>query len=128
MVTQVVSGFSLFIVLLAAIVILSSIQAGERQDRKKNSIILSFGFSRKTCLQLTFLEWLITGIIAASGAIFGTWLAGWLIYQSQFSMTWQPDFLWLGLTLLIITGSVVVVGLLASKHSLSSSVRELMTD
>lgn len=128
MVTQVVSGFAFLIILLATIVILSSIQASERKDRKKNSIILSFGFSRKTCLQLTCLEWLITGGIAAGGAIFGTWLAGWLIYQSQFSMTWQPDFLWLALTLLTISAAVVVLGVLASKHSLNSSVRELMTD
>lgn len=128
MVTQVISGFSLLIIVLASIVIVSSIHALEGKEKKKNSIIMSFGFSKKTCLQLNVIEWLVTGAIAASGAILGTWIAGLLIYESQFSMHYQPDFVWLLGTLSIILIAVTSLGIVASKNSLSSSIRELMAE
>jgi putative ABC transport system permease protein len=128
MVTQVISGFSALIIMLAAIVIVSSVHAQEAREKQKNSIILSFGFSRATCLKLTAIEWLVTGAIAAIGAIMGTWIAGLLIYQSQFSLPYQPDFLWLLATLAVILLLVTALGIAAGKHSLAGSVRQLMAE
>ena len=128
MVTQVVATFASLILLLSAIVILATIHALEADERKKNGVIQSFGFARDTCLKLTLIEWIVTSSIAACGAILGTWLAGSLIYQSQFSMPWQPDVSWLLFTLMAMIAFVVCLGLLASKRSLSSSVKELMWD
>ncbi|MFC3093266.1 FtsX-like permease family protein [Alteromonas sediminis] len=128
MVTQVISGFSILIILLSVIVILATIHAVEGTEKKKNSIIMSFGFSKTTCLQLNLIEWLVTGAVAATGAIAGTYIAGLLIYQSQFSLPYQPDFLWLAGTLLLIMASVTAVGTMASRKSLNSSIRELMTE
>lgn len=128
MITQVISGFSILIIILASIVIISSINALEGKEKKKNAIIMSFGFDKSTCLKLNIIEWIVTGSIAAIGAITATYVAGLLIYQSQFSLSYQPDFLWLSGTLLIILVSVALLGISASKNSLSSSVRELMTE
>ena len=128
MTTKVISGFSLLMILLAGIVILASINAVEANEQKKNSIIMSFGFNRKTCLKLNIIEWLITALIAASGAIVGTYLAGLLIYQSQFSLNYQPDFVWLFVTLFIILASVTSLGIIASRKSLDSSIRQLMAE
>ncbi|KGJ97386.1 protein of unknown function DUF214 [Colwellia psychrerythraea] len=128
MITKVISGFSMLIILLASIVILASINAVEANEQKKNSIIMSFGFNRTTCLKLNIIEWLITAMIAACGAIVGTYLAGLLIYQSQFSLTYQPDFSWLFATLLIILISVISLGVFASRKSLNSSIRQLMAE
>lgn len=128
MVTQVISGFSVLIIGLAGIVILSSVNSLEAREKKKNSIIMSFGFSKETCLRLNVIEWSVTGSIAAIGAIAGTYIAGLLIYQSQFSLTYKPDFLWLGGTLTIILALVTVFGVYASKNSLSSSIRDLLAE
>lgn len=128
MITKVISGFSLLIILLASIVIVASINAVESNEQKKNSIIMSFGFSRRTCLKLNVIEWLITAVIAACGAIFGTYLAGLLIYQSQFSLSYQPDFAWLLATLFVILASVIFLGVIASRKSLDSSIRQLMAE
>jgi len=128
MITQVISGFSLMIILLAIIVILSSINALESKEKKKNSVIMSFGFLKSTCLKLNIIEWLITALIIATGAIAGTYLTGMLIYQSQFSLTYQPDFWILTITLTIILSTVTLLGIYASRHSLKSSVKELMVD
>ncbi len=128
MITKVISGFSLMIMLLAGVVILSSINAFESQEQKKNSIIMSFGFSSATCFRLNIIEWLVTGLITAIGAITGTYIAGLLIYQSEFSLTYQPDFIWLATTLSLILFMVTALGLYASRKSLQSSVRQLMAE
>ncbi|PKI16411.1 ABC transporter permease [Colwellia sp. 12G3] len=128
MITQVISGFSLMIILLAGIVILASINALESKEKKKNSIIMSFGFSRTTCFKLNVIEWLVTASIAGIGAIVGTYIAGLLIYQSQFSLTYKPDFIWLVFTLFTLLFLVTALGVYASRNNLRSSIRQLMSD
>jgi len=128
MITQVIAGFSALITVLSVIVILATIHAVEGKEKKKNSIIMSFGFSRKTCFRLNVIEWLITATVAAIGAISGACIAGYLIYQSQFSLPYQPDIVWLVGTLLIILTAVTAIGVMASKRSLTSSIRDLMTE
>jgi predicted lysophospholipase L1 biosynthesis ABC-type transport system permease subunit len=128
MITKVISGFAMMIILLAIIVILSSINALEGKEKKKNSVIMSFGFLKSTCLKLNIIEWLITALIIATGAIAGTYITGMLIYQSQFSLSYQPDFLILFITLAIILSTVTLLGIYASRHSLKSSVKQLMAD
>ncbi|MDP2561911.1 FtsX-like permease family protein [Psychrobium sp. 1_MG-2023] len=128
MITKVISGFSVMIVILAAIVILASINALEPKEKKKNSIIMSFGFTRSTCLKLNIIEWLVTASITAMGAILGTYIAGLLIYQSQFSLTYKPDLVWLILTLSLILSLVTSLGIYASRNSLRSSIKQLMAE
>lgn len=128
MVTSVISGFSILIIILSIFVTVSSVQALETKEKKKNSIILSFGFTKKTTLKLNLIEWIATGMIAASGAIISTYLAGVLIYQSQFSLTYRPDFVWLLMTISVILLTVISIGVWASKRSLTSSVRELLAE
>ena len=128
MITKVISGFSLMIILLAGVVILASISALEAQEKKKNSIIMSFGFSRATCLKLNVIEWLVTASITGLGGVLGTYIAGLLIYQSQFSLTYKPDFIWLTFTLFVILFLVTTLGVYASRNNLRSSVRQLMAD
>jgi putative ABC transport system permease protein len=128
MITKVISGFAVMIILLAIIVILSSINALESKEKKKNSVIMSFGFLKSTCLQLNIIEWLITALIIAIGAIAGTYITGLLIYQSQFSLSYQPDLFILFITLATILTTVTLVGVYASRHSLKSSVKQLMAD
>lgn len=126
MITKVISGFSFMIILLAGVVILASINALESKEKKKNSVIMSFGFSRATCLKINMIEWLVTASITAVGATAGTYIAGLLIYQSQFSLTYSPNFVWLGMTLFIILTIITSLGVYASKNSLRSSVRQLL--
>lgn len=128
LVTQVITGFSLMLASLSAIVIVSSVLTYEQSERKKNSVIMSFGLPRKLCLTLNIIEWCLTAAISALGAIFGTWLAGLLIYQSQFSIPYQPNVIWLMTTLISIMAIVVAIGYLASRHTLSSSIHELLTE
>lgn len=128
MVTQVISGFSFVIVLLASLVVVATVHALKNKEMKKNSIIMSFGFDRQTCLKLNMLEWAVTGFLAAFGAIVGTYIAGLLIYQSQFSLTYQPNWWWMCSTLAIILGFVMALGMASSKQSLNTSIRNLLAE
>lgn len=128
MITKMISGFALMIILLAIIVILSSINALESKEKKKNSVIMSFGFLKETCLKLNIIEWVITAFIIAIGAIAGTYITGMLIYQSQFSLPYQPNLMVLLIVLAMILGSVSLLGVYASRQSLKSSVKQLMAE
>ncbi|MDG1123133.1 MAG: permease [Glaciecola sp.] len=128
LVTQIISGFAVMIMCLASIVIVSSVLAFDRQERRKNSVIMSFGLPKRTCLHINLIEWAMTGGIAACGAMFGTWFAGILMYQSQFSLPYSPDFIWLSGTLLVFMAIVVIIGHVASRNSLRSSIRELLAE
>ena len=121
-----VSGFSLMIALMGVLVILAAVNGFEDTDKRKNGLLLSFGKTKGECLKLTMYEWLITALIAAVGAIAGTWVFGSLIYQSQFSMNYSPDFAWLGITLLTILSLVCVVGLAACRNSLNIDIKTLI--
>lgn len=128
MVTQLISGFAVLIMLLAVVVMLASINAFESKEKKKNSIILSFGFTKSLCLKINLIEWLVTASITAVGAIVGTYISGELIYQSQFSLSYTPNFAWLFFTLSVILFFVTSFGMYASRKSLKSSVRQLMSE
>jgi putative ABC transport system permease protein len=126
--TQVVLGSSLLICALALLVIISAVKGAQIADKRKNGLLLSFGLSESQCVRLTLYEWIITAIIAAVGAIAGTLLAGRLIYQSQFSLTYSPDSVWLLSTLSIMLITVVTVGWLSSRKALQVSIRDLLSE
>ena len=128
MITKVIAGFATLIILLAFIVIFSTCHALEEKEKKKNSIIMSFGFNQATCFKLNVIEWLTTGLVAALGAIVGTYVGGLMIYQSQFSLTYSPNVIWLIFTLSVIMAVVTFIGIAASRGSLTSSVRELLKE
>lgn len=126
--TQAVLGFSMLICALALLVIISAVKGAQIADKRKNGLLLSFGLSQSECVRLTVYEWIITAAIAATGAIAGTVLAGHLIYQSQFSLSYSPDPIWLLSTLSILLVIVVSVGWLSSRRALRVSIRDLLLE
>ena len=100
----------------------------EADDKKRNGLLRSMGFGSRACLKLTFYEWLVTGLIAAVGAVAGTWVAGQLIYSEQFGMVYSPDYAFVVSTLVITCAIVCAVGLFFCRGTLKTSVRELMAE
>ncbi|SFC91957.1 ABC transporter permease [Pseudoalteromonas denitrificans] len=126
MIIKLVSVFSIMIILFALLVIAASVQGYEADEKIKNGLLLSFGQSKLMCLKLSVFEWCITGIIASSGAVFGTWIAGVLIYKSQFSLTYTPDIIWIISTLLSTVFIVCIAGLMNNKNNLNVSIKRLL--
>ncbi|MFC6978623.1 ABC transporter permease [Microbulbifer taiwanensis] len=128
LVTRVVAGYSLLLGLMALLLVAACVRGFERDDRRKNGLLLSLGLRRRHCLRLNLYEWLITAAIAGGGAVAGTSLAGQLIYRSQFHLNYRPDALYLLGTLAIMAAVLCLLGLWCCRHSLKASVGELMAE
>ncbi len=127
-VTKATVGFSGMILLLSLFVIVASVSGFEADDKKRNGLLRSMGLGEEDCLKLSFYEWLATGLIAAVGAIAGTWIAGQLIYSSQFGLVYAPNYGLVVLTLSLTCLVVCAVGLYFCRGTLKASVRELMAE
>lgn len=126
--SKLVVSFSTVLMMMVMIVIYSSVVSTEKAEKHKNALIMSFGFTKASCSFIYLIEWSITGAVSALAAIGGTWIAGNLIYQSQFGLVYQPDILWVLSLLLMIIVSVVLTGALLSRAGLAGSVRTLMSE
>ena len=128
MVRKLVFGYSSLLILLSILVIAASIKRFEDSDKQKNGLLLSFGMEKKNCSHLQVIEWSITGLIASVGAIAGTWIAGQLIYQSQFGITYVPDFLSYTLVLTVVVSLITIVGYQLTRKALRVSIKDLLMD
>ncbi|MFS1524606.1 ABC transporter permease [Microbulbifer sp. 2304DJ12-6] len=126
--TKLVLGFNVMIVALALVVVAASVKGFEEEERKKNGLILSMGLDKFDCLKLNIYEWIITASIAAAGAIGGNWAAGVLIYQSQFSLVYRPDPMWIASVTLATIVVVSGVGLFYYYARLQSSISDLLAE
>ena len=126
LVTKVVVGFAAMVLIMTSLVIAASMQGFEAEDRQKNGLLMSMGITKRGCIRLALYDWLTIAGIAGIGAIAGTWLAGIMIYESQFSMTYTPDPIWLVSTMLVVGTCVCGLGVLYSRASLSTSVITLL--
>lgn len=125
-VTKVTTGYAGMTLLLALFVLAASVSGFNADDRQKNGLLMSMGLKPSHCLRLNFYDWGLTAIIAAAGAIAGTWISGELMYQTQFGMTYDPEALWLLGTVIIMVAVLCLVGFLACRQSLKASVRDLL--
>lgn len=125
-VTKVTSGYAAMVLLLALLVLAASVSGFSADDRQKNGLLMSMGLRDTDCLRLNFYDWSVTALIAAAGAVVGTWSAGMLIYQAQFKLTYNPDVQWVVGMVLAMLAAVCTVGYVACRQSLKVSVRDLL--
>lgn len=125
-VTKVTSGYAAMVLLLALFVLAASVSGFSADDRQKNGLLMSMGLKNADCLWLNFYDWGVTALIAATGAVAGTWIAGLLIYRAQFNLNYSPDTVWVAGIIVAMVATVCLVGYLACRQSLKVSVRNLM--
>ena len=125
-VERLTGGYAAMVLLLSLFVLAASVAGFSADDRRKNGLLMSMGLREADCLRLNLFDWTITALIAASGAVAGTWLAGVLIYDSQFRLPYSPDPVWVGGMVAMMTATVCLVGFLACRESLRVSVRDLL--
>lgn len=125
-VTQLTSGYAAMVLLLALFVLAASVSGFSADDRQKNGLLMSMGLRQRDCLRLNFYDWGVTALIAAAGAVAGTWVAGLLIYRSQFRLGYNPDLPWVAGMVLAMVAAVCLVGFIACRQSLKVSVRDLL--
>lgn len=126
-VTKVTNGYAAMVLLLALFVLAASISGFSADDRRKNGLLMSMGLTDRELLWLNFHDWGITALIAAAGAVMGTWIAGGLLYRDQFDLPYNPDTLWVVGIVVAMMAVVCLVGYWACRQSLRVSVRDLLT-
>lgn len=124
----IILSFNLFIALMSGLLVTAAIQGFEKDDRKRNGLILSFGLSQKHCLKLVAYEWLLTAAIAATGAILSTVVGASIIYQQQFGSTYEPSWLWLLFSSVSTVLGIAGAGLWMCREHLKVSVVGLLND
>ena len=125
-VTKVTSGYAAMVLLLSLFVLAASVSGFSADDRQKNGLLMSMGLRDADCQRLNFYDWGVTGLIAATGAVVGTWSAGLLIYRAQFKLTYNPDISWVAGMVVVMVAAVCLVGYMACRQSLKVSVRDLL--
>jgi predicted lysophospholipase L1 biosynthesis ABC-type transport system permease subunit len=125
-VSKLTIGFASMILLMSALVIAASIKGHENNDKQKNGLLMSMGLSKSQCARLTLYDWLTVSGVASLGAVLGTWIAGHLIYQSQFSLNYTPDFTWLIGIVLGVMFLVCAIGGQLGRQSLDTSINDLI--
>jgi len=125
-ITKVTGGYATMVLLLALFVLAASVSGFSADDRQKNGLLMSMGLKDTDCLKLNFYEWGVTALIAGTGAVVGTWIAGLLIYQAQFKLTYNPDAAWVAGVVVSMVIAVCLVGFIACRQSLKVSVRDLL--
>ena len=125
-VTRLTSGYAAMVLLLALFVLAASVSGFSADDRRKNGLLMSMGLRDAECLRLNLYDWGFTALIAAAGAVVGTWIGGGLIYRTQFNLPYDPDPLWVTGIVAAMVSAVCVVGYLACRQSLRVSVRDLL--
>ncbi len=119
-------SFAALLLIMTLLVIAATVQGYLAADKVKNGLLLSFGYSKADCVRLSLYEWLVTGIIAAIGAVFGTLVIGNMMYQSQFAMPYRPDILWLGLSCLSALVLTTAIGAWSNRAGLNIPARQLL--
>lgn len=123
---QVTLGYATMVFLLSLFVLAASVSGFSADDRRKNGLLMSMGLKHSDCLRLNLQEWGLTALMAATGAIVGTWIAGRLIYRAQFNLSYHPDPLWTAAMVAAMVASVCLVGYAACRRSLKVSVLDLL--
>lgn len=99
---------ALFSVAAAAVVLFVAVLATRNQRTSENALLKTLGASRRVVLQITMWEYLILGLLAASGgAVFGVLSGGLLSYY-----VFESAFVWTIGPVLLVTSLTVVVTLL----------------
>ncbi|TDF34755.1 FtsX-like permease family protein [Alteromonadaceae bacterium M269] len=118
--------FSTFIIFMAGLVIFASARRYADEDKKRNGLILSFGLTQASCIRIVCYEWLTTALVVGLSACLSAWLAGELIYQVQFDLHYNFDFVWMTILVVSLAIALILLGLFISKNSLRASVLDLI--
>ena len=124
--TGVILVLGSFIALMSSLVIFSAISNSVDNDKKRNGLILSFGLTKIDCIKVICLEWMMTAVIVTTGAVFASWLALTLVYQVQFSIEYQTDFVTIFTLLIENILGLTILGLTLSYASLQVSTLDLL--
>ena len=114
-VSFVIRFMALFCIFTGLLVLGSSVVISRYQRIRESVLLRTLGASRRQILNITAIEYLFLGVLAAlSGillSVFGSWALAYFVFESPF----RPDVVPLLLIILIISVLTTIIGLLNSR-------------
>lgn len=120
--------FSTFIALVSSLLMAAAIKGYELDDRQRNGLMLSFGLSKRHCLQLIGYEWLLTALIPVLATLFSTVYLTNVLYQQYLGAPYQPAWLELGAEVLSSVLGIAVAGIWLCRAQLKVSIKDLLQE
>ncbi|MCC6461626.1 MAG: ABC transporter permease [Saprospiraceae bacterium] len=115
-VSFVIRFMAMFSILTGLLVLLSSIYQGKFARIRESVLLRTLGASRRVILRIISLEYLLLGALACLAGV-GLSVAGaWALARFAFKIPFEPDWLPLAVTFVVITLITVVIGLLNSRE------------
>ncbi len=115
-VSFVIRFMALFSILTGLLVLLSSIYQGKFARVRESVLLRTLGASQRVILRIITLEYLLLGGLACLAGV-GLSVAGaWALARFAFEIPFEPEWMPLVITTLIITTLTVIIGLLNSRE------------
>ncbi|TNE56726.1 MAG: FtsX-like permease family protein [Bacteroidetes bacterium] len=115
-VSFVIRFMALFSILTGLLVLLSSIYQGKFARIRESVLLRTLGASRRVILRIISLEYLLLGFLACLAGV-GLSVAGaWALARFAFEIPFEPEWLPLVITTVVITALTVLIGLLNSRE------------
>jgi len=122
----VINFLAMFSILTGFIVLIGAVRTSKYQRLKENAMLRTIGATNKQILKMTFVEYLLLGILGAfSGttlSLIGGKLLSIFVFKSQFIVSWIP----LVLVPLLVVFFVVFIGLFNNRKIIKTAPRETL--
>ncbi|MBK8969435.1 MAG: FtsX-like permease family protein [Lewinellaceae bacterium] len=115
-VSFVIRFMALFSILTGLLVLLSSIYQGKFARVRESVLLRTLGASRKVILRIIALEYLLLGALACLAGIGLSVVGAWALAYFSFKIPFEPDWMPLLVTFLVITVITVIIGLANSRE------------
>ncbi len=115
-VSFVIRFMALFSILTGLLVLLSSIYQGKFARVRESVLLRTLGASRKVILRIIALEYLLLGALACLAGVGLSVIGAWALAYFSFKIPFEPDWMPLLGTFLVITVITVIIGLLNSRE------------
>jgi putative ABC transport system permease protein len=106
---------ALFSIGAGLLVLLSAVTTGRYQRMKESILLRTLGASRAQIRQILVLEYLFLGSFAAVTGLILAGIASWILAYWLFKATFAPPGLPIVVTLLMVIGLTVLIGVLGSR-------------
>lgn len=114
-VSFVIRFMALFSIITGLLVLGSSVVISKYQRMQESVLLRTLGANRKQILLITFIEYLMLGLLAALSGILLSLGGTWGLAHYVFEIVFRPDFTPLLVVIGVVTGLTILIGLLNSR-------------
>ena len=122
----VIRFMALFSIITAIIVLIGAVTVSRSQRAEESVLLKTLGASRSVVFRITFIEYLLLGVMAALTGLILAYFAAWALAYFVFDTVFIPDLSLMATALLVVVAGTLAVGLLSSRGIYSRPALEVL--